>query len=112
MSNSTMSIGGDFDTRPYWSIYPIRPSTYPVIPWKNPFEDLTSGSPAESSIMYWTTTGLPTGKVEKKMNKERPKLDRIKGLIEGFLLAVEGTDREESVGTDSLLNKILKVIEE
>lgn len=46
------------------------------------------------------------------MNKEQPKLDRIKGLIEGFLLAVEGTDREESVATDSLLNKILKVIEE
>lgn len=49
------------------------------------------------------------------MSKEQPnKLDRIKGLIEGFQLAVGAMERQEGSllnGTD-LLEKILQVIEE
>lgn len=107
----SMSIGGKWDTAPYHiGDFPhFNNNTYPMVPWTNPWDEFKPYVPPKSPEIMWTFTGLPTKEV--KMN-EQPKLDRIKGLIEGFLLAVEGTDREESVGSDALLNKILKVIEE
>lgn len=127
MSNVSMSIGGEWELAPTfggpcWHIDTVKcprcsgTEDYVITyPWDK-FEDLNIGSPVEPSIFDWIgsqpTVSSGLKKKEVKMSKEQPKLDRIRGLIEGFLLAVEGTDREESVTTDSLLNKILKVIEE
>lgn len=106
----SMSIGGKWDTTPYHiGDFPHFNNNI-TVPWTNPWDEFKPYIPPKSPEITWTFTGLPTK--ESVINKEQSKLDRIKGLIEGFLLAVEGTDREESVTTDSLLNKILKVIEE
>lgn len=91
---------------------------YPSVPWTNPWKDLTIGSPVEPSIFDWidTRTAVSSGlrKKEVKMSTEKSKLDRIKGLIEGFQLALGAMNRQDGDllnGTD-LLEKILQVIEE
>lgn len=109
MSNISMSVGGRFDVEPLQvgnCTFPY-PTVAPGLDWYPPMKGLEPARP----MIVGTYGGFNTG-VKTVNNKEAEKLSRIKGLIEGFTLAAAELPEAENVGSDALLDKILKVIEE
>ena len=119
MSNNgtiSMSIGNKCD------IEPLKVGDFPqysgfptIIPWTNPWDGIQTWPPPKQPDIQWTyvTSGLP--KAEIIMDKNKEKLQYIKGLIESARLMLNPPQEGEEVNLidgNSLLDKILQVIEE